>query len=187
MKALGPSMVGHRYGRLTVIRAIGRMVECVCDCGGTRVSRASSVRLGATISCGCAMRDEYHKRRIVPGGTRRYPEHQIWRGITVCDEWREDFNAFLAHIGRRPSPSHSLDRINNDGNYEPGNVRWATKREQGLNRRKKTRCKRGHDLTLPNAMKRRPGGAPRCRICAIIDGRAYRQRRRKDAKAEGRT
>lgn len=59
------------------------------------------------------------------------------RGITVCDEWRgtDGYDSFLAHIGPRPSALHSLDRINNDGRYEPGNVRWATREEQNRNRR----------------------------------------------------
>jgi hypothetical protein len=60
------------------------------------------------------------------------------RGIRICDEWRNSFEAFYAHIGPRPSSEHSLDRIDNDGNYEPGNVRWATRNEQRGNRRKAT-------------------------------------------------
>jgi hypothetical protein len=69
------------------------------------------------------------------------PNHHAWknyggRGITVCDEWRQSFSAFLAHVGPRPTPNHSLDRYpNNDGNYEPGNVRWATRSEQRANSR----------------------------------------------------
>lgn len=57
------------------------------------------------------------------------------RGITVCDEWRNSFKSFYDYIGDKPTPSHSLDRINNDGNYEPGNMRWATSKEQANNRR----------------------------------------------------
>lgn len=69
------------------------------------------------------------------------PEHKEWhnygaRGITVCGEWRNSFVAFLVALGRKTSPEHSLDRIDNNGNYEPGNVRWATKREQLRNTRR---------------------------------------------------
>jgi len=80
-------------------------------------------------------------------GMRKEPEYRVWvgmkdrcynprnpqwmrwggRGIKVCDEWRDDFMAFFRYVGKRPSAKHSIDRWpNNDGNYEPGNVRWAT-------------------------------------------------------------
>jgi hypothetical protein len=68
------------------------------------------------------------------------PKNPRWkdyggRGVTVCARWRDSFEAFLADMGPRPSSEHSIDRINNDGNYEPGNVRWATRAEQYANRR----------------------------------------------------
>src|SRR5919106_2312632 len=64
-------------------------------------------------------------------------KHWGGRGISVCDRWRNSYLAFLEDMGRRPSPEHSLDRINNNGNYEPGNCRWATSSEQRFNSRKR--------------------------------------------------
>ena len=66
----------------------------------------------------------------------QYYEHYGARGIEVADEWINDFRAFYNHVGPRPSAKHSLDRIDNNGNYEPGNVRWATDSQQKLNRGK---------------------------------------------------
>lgn len=91
----------------------------------------------------------------VRDGRTKYPEYETWvqmqrrcydpifksfadyggRGITVCMEWRLDYLTFLRDMGRKPSPKHSLDRKNNEGNYEPGNCRWATSLEQKRNRR----------------------------------------------------
>ena len=70
--------------------------------------------------------------RCFDSGSRRFP-HYGGRGITVCDEWKS-FEAFLSDMGPRPSSKHSIDRINNDGNYEPGNCRWATVKEQCRNK-----------------------------------------------------
>jgi hypothetical protein len=73
-----------------------------------------------------------------------YPNHNRYhlyggRGIKVCKRWLKNFKNFLADVGRAPGPEYSIDRINNDGNYEPGNVRWATKFEQARNRRNRKR------------------------------------------------
>lgn len=73
-------------------------------------------------------------QRCTNKNAKAYPDYG-GRGICICDSWRNSFEAFLADVGPRPSPGHSLDRENNDGNYEPGNVRWATRTEQNRNSR----------------------------------------------------
>lgn len=113
-------------------------------------------RVGRTRYCGWTCRKASITRHGDSRTGQRSPEYSAWegmkarclnpanasysayggRGITVCEAWRESFESFIADVGRRPSPQHSLDRINNaTGHYEPGNVRWATSREQAQNRR----------------------------------------------------
>lgn len=125
-----------------------------CRCGTTKRIRLSHVKCGAVVSCGC-----YRKARNFSHGKTETVEYAAWknmirrcynknhpeyknygyRGITVCDEWKTNFPAFLSHIGERPSGSkefkHSIDRIDNSRGYEPGNVRWADNKTQGRNRR----------------------------------------------------
>ena len=77
--------------------------------------------------------------------TERYKE----LGIVVCDEWLASFEAFACHVGPRPTPAHSIERKENNGNYEPGNVRWATAKEQGRNKSNNRRFEfRGESLTI---------------------------------------
>ncbi|MES2958113.1 MAG: hypothetical protein V4792_07990 [Pseudomonadota bacterium] len=116
-------------------------------------------RHGRIVSCGCYRKERMFTARLTHGNARGIkggsPEYVAWqrmkqrcyypgerqfanyggRGITVCPEWRESFLAFLADVGKRPSAKHSLDRIDTSGHYEPSNVRWATHREQSLNKR----------------------------------------------------
>jgi hypothetical protein len=159
-------LTGKKFGRLVVTgqapsRGKGTRWECVCDCGGNTIVFVSNLTRGHTTSCGCWAR-ESTKRRMTTHGRTRTAEHDAWmeikkrctdenykqrddyggRGISICEEWTNNFSAFLSHIGLRPSPEHSVDRIDNDGNYEPGNVRWATRTTQNNNSR------RNHKVTL---------------------------------------
>lgn len=164
------NLAGRRFDRLLVLRYAGKSSPshgpprplwlCRCDCGAERVVVAGHLRSGHTRSCGC--------RQTIHGGTDT-PEHLAWsdikarccnpghasypdyggRGITVCDRWRNSFPAFLEDVGPRPSPSHSVGRVNNDRGYEPGNVTWQTATEQMNNRRNSRRLTfRGETLTL---------------------------------------
>ncbi len=145
-------MTGIHIGRVLVISYAGKRNcivywNCRCDCGTEFITLGSSLRTGNTSSCGC-YKTEFHSSH----GKCDIPEYGAWaqikarcigdacpmrykdRGIKICDRWRDSFENFFEDMGERPSPSHSIDRINNDGDYEPGNCRWATKKEQGRNR-----------------------------------------------------
>lgn len=155
--------IGDRFGRLVVLAEAGhsddglrRLVLCQCDCGKTTITVASRLTQrskGGTKSCGCLHSDTLVARQtkhslagshiyLIWNGmhSRCYnPNHPSYhryggRGIRVCERWH-DFQNFYADMGDKPSPSHSLDRYpNQDGNYEPGNVRWATRTEQARNK-----------------------------------------------------
>lgn len=154
------NFIGRVFGRLTVIdRAPTRnrqtMWLCVCQCGTRKDIDGRHLRKGNVVSCGCRMREAALESITKHGYTKTHrAEYKIWggikqrclnpnstfyhryggRGITICAEWRDDFAAFLEHVGPRPSPDMSIDRIDNDRGYEPGNVRWATQTQQVRNR-----------------------------------------------------
>lgn len=149
-------LTGQRFGRLLVIRYVGtvkthRSWECLCDCGNLRVLPGARLRTGNTRSCGC-LRIEELVNRTTQHGLCYSSEYATWshmisrcqnpqnkdyaryggRGITVCERW-QTFENFYADMGCRPTPQHTLDRINNDLGYSPENCRWATRLIQGGN------------------------------------------------------
>ena len=155
-------LTGERFGRLTVIQSEGKnrwgsyMWLCECDCGNTKILDGSELRRGNVRSCGCLSR-EMASERFIKHGYSRTKIYSEWkkmiqrcgdnnsynrlnynqRGVKVCELWMNDFQAFLDYVSNLPhygEPGYSLDRINNDGDYEPGNVRWANAITQANNR-----------------------------------------------------
>ena len=158
-------LIGKRFGRLTVLARTtapeGRPKKafwlCRCDCGGEARAVSNTLTSGHTQSCGCLQRERISAAAKISSRTHGMSDHPLWstwaamrsrcrnpnatgyhryggRGIRVCERWN-DFPSFVADVGERPSPDHTLDRIRNDGDYEPGNVRWATKEQQSANMR----------------------------------------------------
>lgn len=108
-------------------------------------------------------------RRCIDKNNTSYPDYG-GRGISVCESW-STFENFIADMGRRPTPKHTIERVNNDGNYEPTNCKWVTRADQAKNKRKRkppTHCKRGHQFSTMNTYIR-PNGKRTCKTCRRAD------------------
>lgn len=153
-------LLSQKFGRWTVVGSASNTAGgqarwlCRCECGTERELPGQSLRSGRSMSCGCYKAESAGSRSRTHGMSKTV-EYHCWgnmvsratstvrpdaalyslRGITVCDRWRHSFEAFLADMGHRPSPQHSLDRINNDRGYEPDNCRWALPVVQQNNKR----------------------------------------------------
>jgi hypothetical protein len=161
------NLTGQRFGDWLVLKWAPRPAGivckatywlCRCACGHERAVRSTGLMNGRSTGCGCS-KNRRLSQRARTHGQAKGDTYRVWqgiqqrchnekntnywrygaRGIRVCDQWRQSFETFLADVGERPSRAYSLDRIDNDKGYEPGNVRWATRDQQRRNMRSNVR------------------------------------------------
>lgn len=190
---------GSKFGRLLVIRKLPRKTGpehslwlCLCDCGQETKQRSRDLRIGKVVSCGC-WAIEHNKNRVNHGQKYKRKEHPLEYGSylaakTRCTNmntagWKNyggrgiqfkfaSFDEFLDHIGAKPFRELSLDRINNDGHYELGNVRWATRKQQSDNSRMKSTCVTCLHGIRPKSL---------CKECVLMAKREWKRKRRASA------
>lgn len=195
-------LTGKRFGRLVVIRREGYKRRgkvnkvawlCECDCGTRKVIVGEDLRTGITKGCGCLEsknRLELRERSKTHGMTGS-DEYKIWagmiqrcvnpkrdryasyggRGIKVCERWRS-FENFIADMGRRPGLEYTLDRVDTNGDYEPGNCRWATRVEQMSNTTRSRYVEYGGKLYTVAQLARLTGMKPRTLYSRLDKGMA---------------
>lgn len=147
MRILPMNLTGQTFHKLTAIEKVGKKWKCRCICGAIRMVSCGNLRFGHAKSCGCdrqrtKMREYGIWKTMINRCNRpqvREYKHYGGRGIKVCQRWIDSFDNFIADMGVAPGPKFSLDRYPNiDGHYEPKNVRWATPKQQGGNKRNST-------------------------------------------------
>ena len=171
-------LVGQRFGRLVVLSFCDKSPSkkshwnCQCDCGNPKVTSTDELRSGGCSSCGCLRKEILVQRRFKHGETKS-KEYNTWshirqkcynqknkkfyrygaRGIKVCDRWNSVDNGyenFIADMGKAPSSDHSIERVDNDGDYCPENCIWATRKIQAMNTQRSLKFEwKGKLMTLP--------------------------------------
>lgn len=146
---------GQKFNRLLVVSFSNGYWSCLCDCGNLTKAKSNDLRTGHKTSCGCRSKETLqlrtkhnlcntkiyftYKRMLDRCFNKNCPRYEYYqgRGITVCSRWLgpQGLHNFVSDLGNPPTSKHSLDRINNNGNYEPSNCKWSTQSEQLSNRR----------------------------------------------------